>query len=382
MAGVPKLSRRARWAIPAGALVITGAVIGGSLISVAQASPGLAPRTPAQLLAQVADSATPPLTGTVVETTSLGLPSLPGTANPTSIASLLTGSHTVRVWYSSPRHFRLAVPEPLSETDVIADGSTAWLWDSTANTVTEYSLPAHQAAPQTQPATAPLTPQQAAQQVLAAVGKTTTVSVDSNVTVAGQPAYELVLAPKDSRSLVGQVQIAIDGKNGVPLRLQVYARGTSSPAFQVGYTSIQFVTPAPADLTFSPPPGAKVSHVNLGEQSGSSRPPGDVSAIGSGWLTVLDLPSAGLTAPSGSGPASGGAGSGDSPSGDSAAVLNALLSSATPVSGAWGSGRLLQTSLVSVLITSDGRTFVGAVQPSVLYAAAGQAATGSPTTAP
>jgi outer membrane lipoprotein-sorting protein len=378
MAGVPKLSRRARWAVPAGALAIIGAVLAGSLISVAQASPGLPPRTPAQLLAQVADSVTPPLTGTVVETTSLGLPSLPGTADPTSIASLLTGSHTIRVWYSGPRHFRLAVPEPLSETDVIADGNTAWLWESTANSVTEYTLPPHQSAPMTQPTSAPLTPQQAAQQVLAAVGKTTTVNVDSNVTVAGQPAYELVLAPKDSRSLVGQVQIAIDGKNGVPLRLQVYARNASSPAFGVGYTSIQFVTPAPADLTFSPPPGAKVSHVNLGEQSsGSDGQPGDISTTGSGWLTVLDLPSAGLTAPSGSASAPGNGGSGDS-----AAVLNALLGSATHVSGSWGSGRLLQTSLVSVLITDSGRMFVGAVQPSVLYAAASQAATHSQTQAP
>ena len=381
MAGVPKLSRRARWAVPAGALVVTGAVLAGSLISVAQASPGLPPRTPAQLLAQVADSVTPPLTGTVVETTSLGLPSLPGAAAPTSIASLLTGSHTVRVWYAGPRHFRLAVPEPLSETDVIADGATAWLWQSTTNTVTEYSLPAQTGAPMTQPTSAPLTPQQAAQQVLAAVGKTTTVRVDSNVMVAGRAAYELVLAPEDSRSLIGQVQIAIDGRNGVPLRLQVFARGASSPAFQVGYTSIQFVTPAPSDLTFAPPPGAKVSQVNLGRQmpSGPSGPPPGVSTIGSGWLTVLDLPSAGLTTPNGGagGPASGGI-----TAGDSAAVLHALLLSATPVSGSWGSGRLLRTSLVSVLITDSGRMFVGAVQPGVLYAAAGQAAAGSQTQAP
>jgi outer membrane lipoprotein-sorting protein len=379
MAGVPKLSRRARWAVPVGALIITGAVMAGSLISVAQASPGLPPRTPAQLLARVADSTTPPLTGIVVETTSLGLPSLPGAADPTSIASLLTGSRTVRVWYASPRHFRLAAPAPLSETDVIADGNTAWLWQSTANTVTEFSLPARARVPMTQPASAPLTPQQAAQQVLAAVGQTTTVSVDSNVMVAGQAAYELVLAPKDSRSLVGQVQIAIDGRNGVPLRLQVFARGANSPAFGVGYTSIQFTTPAPADLTFSPPPGAKVSRVNLGRQvpSGSAGPRPDVATIGSGWLTVLDLPSAGLTAPSGSVPAPGNGGSGDS-----TAVLAALLHSATPVSGAWGSGRLLQTSLVSVLITDSGRMFVGAVQPSVLFAAASQAATGSQTQAP
>ncbi|HLN66171.1 MAG TPA: DUF2092 domain-containing protein [Streptosporangiaceae bacterium] len=374
MAGVPKLSRRTRWAVPVGVLAITGAVTAGSLISVAQASPGLPPRTPAQLLAQVADSSnpqTPPLTGTVVETTSLGLPSLPNTADPTSIASLLTGSHTVNVWYSSPRHFRLAVPGQLSETDVIADGSTVWLWESTANSVTEYSLPAGSKAPATSPASAPLTPQQAAQQVLAAVGKTTAVSVDSNVTVAGQPAYELVLAPKDSRSLVGQVQIAVDGRNGVPLRLQVFARGASTPAFQVGYTAIQFVTPAPADLSFSPPPGAKVTKVNLGSQqpAGPDSQLSNVSMIGSGWLTVLDLPSAGLTTPGSSGAAPGSGGSGDS-----AAVLNALLHSATPVSGSWGSGRLLRTSLVSVLITNGGRMFAGAVQPSVLYTAAGQAA--------
>src|SRR6516225_7079055 len=317
MAGVPKLSRRARWAVPVGALAITGAVLAGSLISVAQASPGLPPRTPAQLLAQVADSVTPPLTGTEVETTSLGLPSLPGTADPTSIASLLTGSHTIRVWYSGPRHFRLAVPEPLSETDVIADGNTAWLWESTANSVTKYTLPAHQSAPETQPTTAPLTPQQAAQQVLAAVGKTTTVSVDSNVTVAGQPAYELVLAPKDARSLVGQVQIAIDGRNGVPLRLQVFARGASTPAFQVGYTAIQFVAPAPADLSFTPPPGSKVTQVNLtGGHETQGQQASGVTSVGSGWLTVLKLPSSALT-PGASTPAGGSAG-------ESAAALRTL----------------------------------------------------------
>jgi outer membrane lipoprotein-sorting protein len=375
MAGVPKLSRRARWAVPAGALLVTGGVLAGSLISVAQAAPGLPSKTPAELLAQVADATTPPLTGTVVETASLGLPSLPDSSDPTSVASLLTGSHTIRVWYSSSRHFRLAVPQTLSETDVIADGDTAWLWDSSANSVTEYTLPADNSTPQASPTATPLTPQQAAQQVLAAVGPTTTVSVDSNVTVAGQAAYQLDLAPKDSRSLVGQVQIAIDGQNGVPLRLQVYARGASSPAFQVGYTAIQFVAPAPADLTFTPPPGATITKKDLTEPAGSDQRPGDVSVIGSDWLAVLDVPSAGLTAPGGSGPAPGNGGSG---AGDGSAVLNALIDSATQVSGSWGSGRLLQTSLVSVLITDSGRTFIGAVQPSVLYAAAAQAAAPAP----
>jgi len=364
MIQAPKLSRRARWAIPAGALVVAGGVMAGSLITAAQAAPGLPPRTPAQLLADVADSTTPPLTGTVVETASFGLPALPATGNPASLSSLLTGSHTVRVWYASPQHFRLAVPDSLSESDVIRDGRTAWLWQSSLNKVTKFSLPAH-AADKPVP-TQPLTPQQAARQVLAAVGPTTTVRVDSNVTVAGQAAYALVLAPKDARSLVGQVQIDVDGSNGVPLRLQVFARGASSPAFQVGYTDIHFVSPAPADLTFTPPPGAAVTQVNLSGAAGRgtkdhARP--DVTTIGSGWLTVLELPSSMLTS-------GAQAGSGGHSNGDSAAVLNTLLASATPVHGAWGSGRLIRTSLVSVLMTDQGTTFAGAVQPSVLYAAA------------
>ncbi len=364
MVQVPRLSsRRARWAVPAGALVVTGGVLAGSLISVAQAAPGLPARTPAQLLADVADSAPPPLTGTVVETASFGLPALPATGNPTSLSSLLTGSHTIRVWYASPAHFRLAVPQSLSENDVIRDGRTAWLWQSTLNKVTKFTLPAH-AAQQAVPEQ-PLTPQQAAQQALAAVGPTTTVRVDSNVTVAGQAAYALVLAPKDARSLVRQVQIDVDGRNGVPLRLQVFARGASSPAFQVGYTDIHFVTPAPADVSFTPPSGATVTQVNLaGANAGGAKDHGtsDVSTIGSGWLTVLKLPSSGLTSAS--------PGAQDGTSGDSSAVLRALLASATPVHGAWGSGRLLRTSLVSVLITDQGSAFAGAVEPSVLYAAA------------
>jgi hypothetical protein len=373
MVKVPSLSRRARWAAPIGALVITGSVIAGSQISAAQAAPGLPARTPAQLLAQVAGSSPPPLTGTVVETASFGLPSLPGTENPTSLSWLLTGSHTVRVWYAGPEHFRLAVPAPLSETDLIRDGGTAWLWQSTENSVTEFSLPAHRAAPMT-PAAPALTPQQAAQQVLAGVGPTTSVSVASNVTVAGKPAYDLVLAPKDARSLVGQVQIAVDASNGVPLRLQVFTRGASSPAFTVGYTTVQFATPAPADVSFTPPPSATITRVSAsGEPTGGDQAAPGVSVTGAGWLAVAELPTAALSAPPGGSGGSGGPVSINNTGGDSAAVISALLASATPVHGAWGAGRLLRTSLVSVLMTDAGRAYVGAVQPSVLYAAAAQA---------
>jgi outer membrane lipoprotein-sorting protein len=401
-----KLSRRMRWAVPAGMVAVTAAVTAGSMITIAQASPELPARSPAQLLAAVAGHTglPPALTGTVVETASLGIPNLPDTGNPTSITSLLAGSHTIKVWYADPAHFRLAVPVPLSETDVVRNGSTAWLWQSRTNTVTRMQLPAKASGAAQQdipaPGQTPLTPQQAAQQVLEAVGPTTAVSVDPAVTVAGQAAYQLVLAPKDSRSLVGRVTLALDGQHtDVPLRVQVFARGATTPAFQVGYTSVAFVTPAPANFDFTPPPGAKVTTTGpvngwsghspaqkrAAEQKAQQKmaATGGPTVLGKDWLSVAVLPGDALSGLSGAGNAAiaagqaarnvaGGPGSGSVAGPDSAAILGALLKAATPVHGAWGSGKLLRTSLVSVLITDSGKVLVGSVTPAVLYSAAAQ----------
>ena len=133
------MSRRARWAVPGAAVLVTGAVIAGLQIPAAQATPNLPAKTPAQLLASLStDAKVPPLTGTVVETASLGLPQLPQISNASSSLSLLTGSHTVKVYYQDSSHFRLAIPQLASETDAIADGSKLWLWQSASDSVTEF----------------------------------------------------------------------------------------------------------------------------------------------------------------------------------------------------------------------------------------------------
>jgi outer membrane lipoprotein-sorting protein len=379
------LSRRARWAVPGIVVVTTAGVIAGLQIPAAQASPVLPARTPAQLLAEVSsDAQVPPLTGTVVESTSLGLPQLPKVGSPTSITSLITGSHTVKVYYQNASHFRLAVPQPESETDIIGNGAKTWLWDSSTNSVTEFVAPPKGAHPKrTMPQLPALTPQQAANQVLKSVGKTTLVSVESNVMTAGEPAYQLVLAPKDHRSLVGKVLIAIDAKYGMPLRVEVFAKGAKSPAFQVGYTALQFAAPAPANFDFTPPPTASVQVVNLGSDGkhakGSKQQ--DTSGFGTygkSWLTVAELPQKDLMQGLGTGPAASGSASSTTSGpagvmgGDSQEVLNALIGSATPVHGAWGSGTLLTSSLFSMLMTG-GEVYIGAVEPSVLYAAVGHA---------
>jgi len=392
MTALPTFSRRARWAVPAGAVVIAGAVTAGVLISAAaSASPELPARTPAQLLAALASRTgpPPPLTGTVVETASLGIPQLPELSNQNSAVSLLAGSHTVKVWYQDPAHLRLAMPVTMSETDVIRDGRQVWLWQSSKNSVTKLTLPARSAKATPAPAQVPLTPQQAASQVLKAVGPSTRVSVQRTVTVAGQPAYQLVLSPKSSGSLVGRVNIAIDASNNVPLRLQVFARGASTPAFQVGYTAISFVRPAAANFSFTPPAGAKVNTATLPSGAAGEHKPSaaqrqaasQVQVIGKDWLSVAVFPSSVLSEVTG-GSMSGAAGQmaqsavpGGQPgsgNGETAAVLHTLIAAATPVHGAWGSGQLLHTSLMSMLITSNGHVLIGAVKPAVLENAAAQ----------
>ena len=393
MAAIPKFSRRGRWVVPAG---VVAAVVGvgiASAITVAQAAPALPARTPAQLLAAVAGehTALPPLTGTVVETAALGIPQLPGSQDPNSITSLLAGSHTLKIWYGGPRKLRLAAPVQLGETDLIRNGTTAWLWQSNSDSVTRYLVPAGHGDHAREPAMphAPLTPQQAAQQVLKVASQSTRVTTEANVTVAGQAAYQLVLAPKSSGSQIAKITIALDAQHlSVPLRVQVFAKGTASPAFQVGYTSISFVTPAASNFAFTPPPGAKVHTVGSGLPAGWSgyapgqAPQGVASGaqiIGKDWTAVAVLPAAdvlpggGLSRVAGAGNAAGVAGqaarsaSGGGGSISGSAMIGALLLAAHPVHGAWGSGKLLQTSLVSMLIT-NGHVLVGAVTPSVLYA--------------
>lgn len=401
--GNVRLSRRARLAVPAGALLAVGAVVAAVQLPSAQAAPALPARTPAQLIADVARAAVteraPELSGTVVATASLGLPQLSGTGNPASITSLLAGTHTIHVWYASARDYRISVPGRMSETDLYRDGTTEWLWQSAQNSVTEFTgIPAQAPGASLPAVPAAFTPQQAASDVLVAVGPTTVVSTDSNVMIAGQAAYDLVLKPRNSGSLVDQVRIAVDAHNSIPLQVQVFAKNATSPAISVGFSSVTFGAPAHADVSYVRSLGAHVTKVNLagrnfaqeiqgylpkGASSSSgylpagSLPagalPAGVHSTGSAWTTVLELPASLLTsalAPS-TAPASAGSATAaaQAAAAQGAAALQALLNSATRVSGHWGSGRLVTSGLVNVLITSS-TIYVGAVEPSVLYAAA------------
>nr|WP_246299598.1 hypothetical protein [Nocardioides panaciterrulae] len=367
----------------------------GSIVSAvtATARDSLAPRTAAQLLVDVQKARLDGLSGTVRQTSDLGLPALPGLAggNSAEFSSLVSGTHTMRVWSAGPQQVRIALLGQFGESDLIRNGADLWTWSSAKDAATHVTLPTGAAAQPgsgagsgTGPATPapgePMTPQQLADRLLKAVDPTTAVSTDPTAVVAGRPAYQLVLQPRDRGTLVGSVRIAIDGATHVPTRVQVFARGASTPALEVGFTSFDPTAPAASVFDFSPPPGAKVterSPADLGSHTGpgAGHRPGPGAAaghgaprpqvVGSGWSTVVvaQLPS---PSPSADSPNSSGGNAG-SPGGPGGMSLPSLLRMLPQVSGSWGSGHLLAGTLFSAVLTDDGRVAVGAVPPTTLY---------------
>ena len=352
------LSRRSRWAVPAAGIAVVAATltIGPRM---ADAAPSLPPRTAAELLASTQDAVDHPFSGTVVETARLGLPDLPTTGNggSTSLspAALVTGSHTAKVWYASPERTRIALIGELAETDVIRTGRDVYTWSSVDNKATHVRLPAQ--STQTPEQLPSISPDQAAKQALAAIDPTTAVSVEGTASIAGRSAYELVLKPRDTESLVAQVRLAIDSVTSTPLRVEVFAKGGSKPAFETTFTSITFKTPPASMFAFKPPAGATVTERVLPAPDTTQRERAPMptkdhpTVVGSGWTSVVVMDGVDLSAAS-------------SPE------LSALLRSADRVSGSYGSGRVLKTALVSVLLLDDGRLLVGSVTPAVLERAA------------
>jgi outer membrane lipoprotein-sorting protein len=349
-----------RWLVPivAAVAVMAGGVAVRAVSALAR--PELAPKSAEQLLAALQTARPDGLSGTIAIRSELGLPALPdlGGEGALDLNTLLSGSHTLKVWYSSPDSMRVALIGRLSESSIITNGHDVWTWSSGDNAATHSVRPAgdrEQKRP-FDPGAAPMTPEQAAARALSALGPSTSVTTSATDRVAGRPVYELVLAPRDTDSLVAQVRIAIDSAQSVPLRVQVIARGAASPAFEVGFTSVEFARPDASWFTFTPPPGAKVTEKPAPASIAPALPFAapfmasgqNVTTIGSGWTAVMVA-----RVPIGA-------------NHDGRDDLSRLLRRLPRVDN----GRVLSGSLFTALLTDDGRLLFGAVSSSRLQAVA------------
>jgi outer membrane lipoprotein-sorting protein len=357
-----------RWALPVAAVAVI-AVLGSGILS-ANASPSLPTLSAAQLLASVEQTHVDGFSGQLVADADLGLPELPSlggsSSSDTSLYSMLSGSHTARVWYAGPTKQRFALLGTLGETDIFHDGTDLWQWDSDDLTAVHTTLPTASADHVPTPVqSSTLTPDQLAQRAIAAIDPSTVVTVDDTRRIAGRPAYDLVLSPRDATSRISSIHIGLDSQYKVPLSVQVFPRGdTTHASIDVSFTSIDFSVPASSEFSFNPPSSAKVTEQSWADisdgkaASGGAGAPGSTAGklgaaasssarvFGTGWTSVIRLPGS------------------DAP--------NGLAGALTRVSGSWGTGGLFSSKLVSALFVDNGPVFIGAVDPSVLYAAAGQ----------
>ncbi len=374
-----------RWAVPAGAAVL---FVGGAALTplAATADSGLEPRTAQELLVALSAPSTTAVSGTVVTKADLGLPGLPmGMMPSTGPMALASGENTLRVWTDGPDRQRLAMVERAAETTVVRNGQEAWVWSSADATADRYVLPeldeskgmALDGSALPPGVELPSTPQEAAAMALEAIDPSTEVTTSGVGTVAGRDAYELVLTPRDDQTLVARVTLSMDAETNVPLRVRVYSTAMPDPAFEVGFTSVDYSTPDPSLFEFTPPPGATVTEHDaadkaaLEESSGAEadRPSAEPTVVGEGWssVVIMDLPADGLAdlAEDGTREQSDGRMGGDGGAGTALALIEALPAE----SGAWGTGRVLRGTLFSAILTDDGRVAIGAVSPEALGAA-------------
>ncbi|MFI5912773.1 outer membrane lipoprotein carrier protein LolA [Dactylosporangium sp. NPDC051541] len=353
-----------RWAVPAvAAVAVVGAGVAAKTLAVA-AEPDLPPRTAAQLLVDLQTAQLDGLSGTVVERADLGLPAIPLLTGDQSakLTSLASGKHTLRVWYSGPDKARVSLLGTQGQSDIIHNGNDTWLWDSQAKEAQHFAGAPGGAGDKgavPSPTDIPTSPQEAADLALKALDPTTQVSTGTSAKIAGRNAYELVLRPKDTASLVGEVRLAIDAQEKLPLRVQVLPRGSANPAFEVAFTSVNFTRPDDAEFKFNPPADTKVTEVNPDakdaeqaknklDENGANADKPKSAVIGTGWTSVVVLRSSDAT-------------SGAATSEEQKKAQDAIGQLPTG-----NGGRTFNTKLLNVLFTDDGRVLIGSVTPERL----------------
>ena len=175
--------------------------------------------------------------------------------------SPLTSSGSGRVWVSDAGA-RVESQGGGGDQVVVVNKAarTAWVYDYAQNTVKKLVVTG--TAPAETPSPAPdataLTPAMITL-YLQQVARFATVEVAGQTKVAGRDAYQLRMTPVATDTALGYVEAAVDGETMLPLQLDVYARGGTTPVLRFGFTSVSYDAIDPATFAFTPPEGAEVT---------------------------------------------------------------------------------------------------------------------------
>lgn len=343
---------------------LVGLVVMAMPASAGGPPPALPPISAEALVQSVMTTHIPAMAGTVSIKENLGLP----------IPLLPSGGRdgvAARIYSDGTGKARISLNKQMSETTIVEDGNTLWIWDSSDRSVRKIPHPTGVAEKTAEELADPAS---AAQQLISAIQEDSTVTVDGTAQVAGRSVYQLVLTPKPTeKTLLREVRVAIDSELRVPLRLEVLANGQADPALRIGFTEFN---PGAQDgnlFQFSPPAGAKVTEQKPGDHKIDPKAARDLltqinpQLVGKGWDTVIvgKVPTELLSA----------AVSGQSDKSDKGPkvdVTSLLRQFAKQVNGSFGTGWVVTTKVGTALFTADGRAAFGAVPEQVLIDAIGQ----------
>jgi outer membrane lipoprotein-sorting protein len=175
--------------------------------------------------------------------------------------SPLTSSGSGRIWVSDAG-LRVESQGSGGDQVVVVNKAerTAWVYDYAQNSVKKVvvtgSAPAETPSPA--PSAAMLTPEMISL-YLQRLSSVATVEVAGQTSVAGRDTYQLRFTPTAKDTALGYVQAAVDGQTMLPLQLEVYAKGGTTPVIKFGFTSVSYDAIDASTFTFTPPAGAKVT---------------------------------------------------------------------------------------------------------------------------
>ena len=180
-----------------------------------------------------------------------GLP-LPVTPQLTSVADLLSERTTMRVWWRGAEDNRVDVLTASGENDVHRDRGGTWTWDFEDLTATRTD-----AAPLALPTAPDLLPSSLGRRLLSEATDRELSRIGAR-RVAGRDALGVRLRPSAAASSVARVDVWVDQGSGLPLAVQVMAKGARLSALDTSFLDLRVGRPAASVTAFDPPPGARV----------------------------------------------------------------------------------------------------------------------------
>ncbi|MCZ3386088.1 MAG: hypothetical protein LH630_03780 [Actinomycetia bacterium] len=233
--------------------------------------------TPAERLDQLRASVNEPYSGYVE---SLGTLQLPVADELNELGPLFGERTRMRVWWNDPTLWRVDRLTATGEEDLIRDGNATTQWEYEGTKITHTREPAVRL-----PRLSDLLPPELARYLLSDVDAAD-VSALSSDRIAGRSALGLRVTPSDARSSVERVDVWIDEASGIPLRLSLFAAGSSNPALTSTFLDFAPGASSPEVFDFRHPRGSTVERPQVVDVADAAnrfapfRPP----------PTVADLP--------------------------------------------------------------------------------------------